>query len=67
MSAPTELELLGRDKDLQLLKVFAYNAYFNADPIKTDEVNDGCTYRRDKFAGIDAEDRIDKYFTSPLA
>ena len=53
LSAPAELELLGRDKDLQLLKVFAYNAYFNADPIKTDEVNNGCTYRRDKYAGID--------------
>ena len=53
LSSPTDLQLLGRDNDLQLLKVYVYNAYFNADPLCTEDVNNGCTYRRDNKAGID--------------
>lgn len=53
LSSPTDLQLLGRENDLQLLKVYAYNAYFNADPLCTEDVNNGCTYTRDKNAGID--------------
>jgi hypothetical protein len=52
-AAPNDLELIGKDKGLQLLKIYAFNAYFNADPLFTDEVNDGCTYRRDNKYGID--------------
>jgi len=53
LSAPSDLNLLGRENELQLLKVYAFNAYFNADPLYTDSVNNGCTYRRDSHAGID--------------
>ena len=53
LSSPTDLQLLGRENDLQLLKVYAYNAYFNADPLCTEDVNNGCTYTRGKNAGID--------------
>ena len=53
LSAPTDLQLLGRDKDVQLLKIYAFNAYFNADPLCTEDVNNGFTYTRDKHAGID--------------
>lgn len=52
-SAPEDLKLLGCEPEHQLLKVYAYNAYFNADPVRTEDVNEGCTYRRDKYAGID--------------
>lgn len=52
--APAELEIAGTEPDYKLLKVYAFNAYFNADITYTDEVNDGCTYRRDKYQGIDA-------------
>ena len=52
-SAPTDLQLVGKELDLQLLKVYAFNAYFNADPLCTEQVNDGTTYRRDNYAGID--------------
>lgn len=51
--APSDLHLLGREKEVQLLKIYAFNAYFNADPLCTDNVNNGCTYRRDNHAGID--------------
>ena len=53
LTAPTELDLVGKENDLQLLKVFAFNAYFNADPISTDDLNNGCTYTRGSHAGID--------------
>ena len=53
LSSPTDLQILGKEKDLQLLKVYAFNAYFNADPIRTEDVDNGCTYRRDAHAGID--------------
>ena len=53
LAAPSDLHLLGREKELQLLKVYAYNAYFNADQIRTEDVNNGVTYKRDKYAGID--------------
>ena len=49
----SDLSLLGCDPELQLLKVYAFNAYFNADPVRTEDVDSGCTYRRDKYAGID--------------
>lgn len=52
-SAPEDLKLLGCEPEYQMLKVYAFNAYFNADPVRTEDVNDGCTYRRDKYAGID--------------
>lgn len=53
LSAPTDLQLLGKEKEVQLLKIYAFNAYFNADPLCTEDVNNGFTYRRDKYAGID--------------
>ena len=52
-NAPEDLKLLGYEQEYQLLKVYAFNAYFNADPIRTEDVNEGCTYRRDAYAGID--------------
>jgi hypothetical protein len=52
-NAPEELKLLGCEPEYQMLKVYAFNAYFNADPVRTEDVNEGCTYRRDKYAGID--------------
>lgn len=53
LDAPAELDIQSKNSDLQLLKVFAYNAYFDADPLNTDDVNNGCTYRRDNKGGID--------------
>lgn len=52
-NAPEDLNLVGCVPELKLLKIYAFNAYFNADPIRTEDVNQGCTYRRDKYAGID--------------
>ena len=51
--ASYDLFLFGLEKEVQLLKVYAYNAYFNADPLYTDKVDNGCTYRRDSKGGID--------------
>lgn len=53
LNAPEELNLSGSTFELQLLKVYSFNAYFNADPVRVDDVNQGCTFRRDKYAGID--------------
>ena len=53
LTAPTDLQILGKEKELQLLKVYAYNAYFNADPLYTENVNEGCTFTRGSRAGID--------------
>ncbi len=53
LSAPTDLQLQGIVKEAQLLKVYAFNAYFNADSLCTVDVNNGFTYRRDAYAGID--------------
>lgn len=53
LSAPTDLQLLGKEDELKFLLTYAYNAYFNADPVLTDEVHNGCTYRRDSKGGID--------------
>ncbi|MFA7082400.1 MAG: AIPR family protein [Bacteroidales bacterium] len=52
-NAPEDLKLLDCEPEYQMLKVYAYNAYFNADPVRCEDVNEGCTYRRDKNAGID--------------
>lgn len=52
-NAPADLNVVGCEPEYQLLKVYAFNAYFNADSLKCGDVNDGCTYRRDKYAGID--------------
>lgn len=52
-NAPEDLKILGCEPEYQMLKVYAYNAYFNADPVSCEDVNEGCTYRRDKNAGID--------------
>lgn len=52
-SAPSDLNLLGKVKEIQLLKVYAFNAYFNADENRTEDVNNGCTFRIDQFRGID--------------
>ena len=53
LSAPTDLQLLGKEDELKFLLTYAYNAYFNADLVLTDEVHNGCTYRRDSKGGID--------------
>lgn len=52
-NAPEDLNLKNAVDELSLLKVYAFNSYFNADTSYTGDVNDGCTYRRDKDAGID--------------
>ena len=52
-NAPTDLNVAGCEPEYQLLKVYAFNAYFNADTLECGTVNDGCTYRRDNYAGID--------------
>lgn len=46
LSAPSDLHILGREKEIQLLKVYAFNAYFNADPLYTDNVNNGLHIER---------------------
>ena len=43
-NAPEDLGVATAVPEYQLLKVYAYNAYFNADPIKIEDVNNGCTY-----------------------
>lgn len=53
LSAPNDLNLQDREPAYQLLKVYAFNAYFNADSLCTDDVNNGTTYRRDSYFGID--------------
>lgn len=53
LAAPADLQLSRKEDELQLLKVYAFNAYFNADTLYTDAVNSGCTYRRDCYGGID--------------
>lgn len=52
-NAPADLNVAGCEPEYQLLKVYAFNAYFNADTLECGTVNDGCTYRRDNYAGID--------------
>ena len=52
-TAPTDLGLSGRSKGDQLLRLYAFNAYFNADVLSTDDVDDGCTYLRDENGGLD--------------
>ena len=52
-NAREDLKLSACEPEYQMLKVYAFNAYFNADPVRTEDVNEGCTYRRDKHAGID--------------
>ena len=51
--APKELEIDGCEKDYQLLKVYAFNAYYSADEVRIEDINSGCTYRRDNKEGID--------------
>ena len=51
--APSELELAGREPKLQLLKVYAYNAYFDADITHTEDVNNGCTIQLNGKSCID--------------
>lgn len=41
-----DLNLLGQEPECKLVKIYAYNAYFNADSLKTEDVNNGCTFRR---------------------
>ena len=53
LSMPSELMVSGEEKGKLLLKLYAFNAYFGGDIIRTDEVINGCTYRRDKYEGID--------------
>lgn len=53
LDAPADLLLTDKVNEVKLLKVYAFNAYFNADSIYTDNVNAGCTYRRDSYSGID--------------
>lgn len=53
LSSPTDLQLSGLEDELKFLKVYAFNAYFNADPVLTDEVHNGCSYRRDSRGGLD--------------
>lgn len=50
---PEEFDLLGREKDYQLLLLYAYNAYYNADPIKTEDLLERVSYRRDNYGFID--------------
>lgn len=50
---PLDLNVLDHDPELQLLKLYAYNAYYGADEIHTEDVNDRCTYLRKNGQGID--------------
>lgn len=50
---PAELNLERIEPEAQLLKIYAYNAYFNADPVEVERVNDGTTRTVLDYAGID--------------
>ena len=50
---PEDFGLKGKEKDYQMLVLYAYNAYFNADSIRTEEVLDGISYQRDKYGFVD--------------
>ena len=41
---PVELETEGKVEEYKLLKLYAFNAYFNADPIHSEDVNKGCCF-----------------------
>lgn len=50
---PTDL-ISGSDvNELKLLKLFAFNAYFNADNLRTEDVNSGCSFSRKEKWNID--------------
>lgn len=51
--APTDLDLSGREGKVKLLKVFAFNAYFDADVLCTDDVNNGTTISLNTQSYID--------------
>ena len=48
-----ELNLFGAPEECKLAKIYAYNSYYNADPLRTDDVNNGCTFRRKQPIEID--------------
>ena len=50
---PKELNALSCIEEIKLLKLYAYNAYFSADIMKSEECNEGCTFRRKNNFGID--------------
>lgn len=50
---PSDLEISGKEEGLKLLKLFAFNYYFDADELCTDEVNDATFYSREKTYNID--------------
>ena len=50
---PSDLNVAGHEPELQLLKLYAFNSYYNADELHTEEVNDRCTYFRKNGFGID--------------
>lgn len=53
LDAPEDLNIVNGTEEFKLLKLYAYNAYFNADPTYTEKVNDGCFFTRNKDSGID--------------
>lgn len=50
---PAELDVNDKVSEYKLVKLYAYNEYFNADPLKTDDVNNGFTFNRKNNFGID--------------
>ena len=50
---PTELISGGDVDELKLLKLFAFNAYFNADNLRTEDVTNGCSFSRKEKWNID--------------
>lgn len=51
--SPIELGLQNLEPELKILKLYAFNSYFAADPICIEEVEEGCFYQRNKYEGID--------------
>ena len=48
-----DLNLLGKEEAEKLIRIYAYNAYFNADILKTEDVNNGITYSRNSQYDVD--------------
>lgn len=55
LDAPEDLNISNGTNEYKLLKVYAFNAYFNGDSTYTQEVNEGCCFTRNKenINGID--------------
>lgn len=50
---PKDLAVETVISEIKFLKLFAFNAYFAADNLRTEDCNEGCTYKRKNGFGID--------------